>query len=306
MQAASTGKGVVATSSERDWRTFAPLASVLIWTGNAIVTKAAASVIEPASITFYRWLLAFLVLAPFVGPSLWPRREVVWAHAVKLAVLGVLGMGLYQGLAYVAARTTSAVDIGVILGLMPLTTGVVAALIAGEPLSRRAIAGLLVSLVGFLIVSGKGDPLAWVHGPQWGDAIMLIAVTSNAVYGSLVRRWAIPLTVWQQLLAQIGLSLPLLAIVWFAYPITPVTAANAPLILYAGLPASIGAPLFWLIGVKRLGAARTALFINLLPFSIALAAWLLLGDRPHGYHLIGAVVALAGVALAASGARRGA
>lgn len=304
MQAASTGTGVAATPSDRDWRTIAPLASVLIWTGNAIVTKAAASVIEPASITFYRWLIAFLVLAPFVGPSLWARRDVVRAHAGKLAVLGVLSMGLYQGLAYVAARTTSAVNIGVILGLMPLATGIVAAIIAGEALSRRAIAGLLISLLGFLIVSGKGDPLAWLQNPQWGDAIMLTAILGNAVYSSLVRRWALPLTVWQQLLAQVGFSLPLLAIVWLVNPITPITAANAPLILYAGLPASIGAPFFWLIGVKRLGAGPTALFINLLPFSIALAAWGLLGERLQPYHAIGAVVALVGVALAASSATR--
>lgn len=55
----------------------APLLTVLIWSGNTVVTKASAGVISPGSISFYRWLLAFIVLLPFVGRTAWRNRALI-------------------------------------------------------------------------------------------------------------------------------------------------------------------------------------------------------------------------------------
>lgn len=46
-----------------------PLLAVLIWSLNAVVSKASASAIDPAAISFYRWLLALLTLTPFILPG---------------------------------------------------------------------------------------------------------------------------------------------------------------------------------------------------------------------------------------------
>jgi len=85
-----------------------PLLAALIWSVNMIVTKMAAGVIAPAAIGFYRWALAGIVLTPFALPGVWSQRRQVLAHLPKFAVLGGLGMALYQGLAYVAAASTTA------------------------------------------------------------------------------------------------------------------------------------------------------------------------------------------------------
>src|SRR4051794_38090769 len=79
-----------------------PLLAVCIWTGNTLVTRLAAASIQPAAIAFYRWLLAALVLTPFLARAVWRRRALVAAYWPKLALLGALGMGLYQSLAYEA------------------------------------------------------------------------------------------------------------------------------------------------------------------------------------------------------------
>jgi drug/metabolite transporter (DMT)-like permease len=70
------------------------------------------------------------------------------------------------------------------------------------------------------------------------------------------------------------------------------------LILYAATAASLLAPVFWIAGVKRLGAARATLFLNLLPPIVAGLAWGLIGEEIHGFHLVGGAVALLGVAIA--------
>ncbi len=277
----------------------APLWAVLIWTGNTLVTKMAAVAIDPASIAFYRWLLAFLVLTPFVGRAAWRQRAAIRQHWPKLAVLGGLGMAMYQGLAYEAARTTSAVNMGVIVALMPLISALLASLLASEALSKRQIVGAVVSLFGLIVLTTHGQLLALARADvHVGDGLMLIAVASNALYGVLLRRWALPLSTWQQLYVQIGFGIVVLLPFWLAGPMSAITITNAPLILYAGSAASIGAPFFWMTGVKQLGAARASLFMNLLPVLVAIAAWALLDEQLHLFHAVGAATTLLGVAAA--------
>lgn len=291
----------LANSSEepRSPATFSyyPLLAVLIWTGNTLVTKTAAVVIEPAAIAFYRWLLAGLILTPFLLPAVWRQRAVVAAYWPKLAVLGFLGMAIYQGLAYEAARTTSAINMGVVVALMPLLSTLLASVLTGEALTGSRLGGAGLSLAGLLFLSTHGHPEKLLHGAAHsGDGLMLIAVASNALYGVLLKRWAVPLSTWEQLYVQIGFGVLLLAPFWWLAPARPLTAQSIPLILYAGIPASIGAPFCWLNGVKRLGPARASLFMNLLPLLVALAAAALLGEHLRAYHAAGGLVVLAGVA----------
>jgi drug/metabolite transporter (DMT)-like permease len=273
-----------------------PLLAVAIWTGNTLVTKAAATAIEPLSIAFYRWLLAGLVLSPFLLRSVWRQRSVVAQHWPKLAVLGCLGMGMYQGLAYEAAKTTSATHMGVVVALMPLLSTLLGNFLAKESLTLARLGGAGLSLAGLVVLSTQGQPGAWIDGAAHvGDALMLLAVTSYALYGVLLKRWAVPLTTWQALYVQIGFGVLLLAPLWWLAAPSPVTAQNLPLILYAGTAASIGAPFFWMRAIQRLGPAQASLYMNLLPVCVALAASSLLGEQLHGYHAVGGLLALVGV-----------
>ncbi|MGG6897379.1 MULTISPECIES: DMT family transporter [Rhizobium] len=276
----------------------APLLTVLIWSGNTVVTKASAGVISPGSISFYRWLLAFVVLLPFVGRTAWRNRAALREHWLKLATLGALGMVIYQSLAYEAAKTTSAVNMGVMVALMPLMSTLLAGLLAGERLTTASLAGSAISLIGLVYLTSQGDPMRLVNGGfHVGDGLMIIAVLSNALYGVMLKRWAMPIPMWQQLFWQIGFSTLLLIPIFLMGDISPVTAANLPLILYAAIPTSLVAPLCWMIGIQKLGASRTSLLINLLPILVAALASALLGEQLHSYHAIGGALALIGVGL---------
>lgn len=277
---------------------FAPAATVLIWSGNTIVTKAASGVIAPGSIAFYRWALALLVLLPFVGPAAWRGRAVALRHWKKLAALGALGMVIYQSLAYVAAASTTAVNMGVILALMPLFSTLLASIFAAERLTLMRVVGGVVSLGGLVYLTTRGRPISLVTGGiHAGDGLMLIAVLANALYGVMLKRWPLPLTTWQQLFWQIFFSTLMLLPIWLLGPISPVTPASLPLVLYAAIPTSLAAPFLWMVGVRELGAARAALFINLLPVAVALLAWSILGEQLHAYHFVGGAIALLGVSL---------
>jgi len=238
------------------------------------------------------------VLLPFVGRTAWRNQALLREHWLKLATLGALGMVIYQSLAYEAAKTTSAVNMGVMIALMPLLSTTLASLLAGERLTLASLAGGAISLIGLIYLTSQGDPTRLINGGfHIGDGLMIIAVLSNALYGVMLKRWAMPIPIWQQLFWQIGFSTLLLIPVFLMGDISPVTTANLPLILYAAIPTSLVAPLCWMIGIQKLGASRTSLLINLLPIVVAALAWALLGEQLHSYHAIGGALALIGVGL---------
>ena len=72
-----------------------PLATVLIWSGNMTINQLTVGAIAPSSIAFLRWLLALAVMTPFVLPAVLRHRDEIRRNWLKLALLGLLGMGLW-------------------------------------------------------------------------------------------------------------------------------------------------------------------------------------------------------------------
>ncbi|MFB4391540.1 MULTISPECIES: DMT family transporter [unclassified Pseudomonas] len=276
-----------------------PLMAILIWAGNTVVTKMSAGVIFPAEIGFYRWLLAGLLFTPFLLPKVWRNWSAIRPHLGKLFVLGVLGMAIYQSLAYFAAGITSATNMGIILSLMPLMSLALSIAWLGQRLTFGALAGAAVSFVGVLEVVSAGQPQALLQqGLNHGDLLMLVATFAYALYSFLLKKWQLRLPPLQLLYLQILVAILVLLPLFVLSPKTGLTSGNVGLVLYACILASMIAPLFWMQAVQRLGPSRTTLFFNLLPVVTALVAAGVLGEELASYHLYGGLLTLVGVILA--------
>lgn len=276
-----------------------PLFAVLIWSINAVVSKMSATAIDPAAISFYRWLLALLVLAPFALPGVWRHRQQVKQNGWKLLVLGLLGMVLYQSLAYYAAHSVSALFMGILNALIPLLTVLLSLLLLRLAPTVGILLGSLLSFCGLVWLVSQGNPAQLLsHGLGKGELMMFAASGSYALYGVLTKRWALPLPNWQSLWVQIFFGVLLLTPGFLMAPDVSLNAHNIPLVLFAGIPASIIAPFLWIQGVARLGASTTSIFMNLVPIFTAIIAVLFLHEQLHAYHYIGGGITIAGVALA--------
>lgn len=275
-----------------------PLLAVLIWAGNTVVSKAAASVLDPAAISLYRWLLAALVLTPLMLLPLWRQRAAIRPWLPRFAVLGLLGMVAYQCLAYYAAHLTTATNMGVICALIPLLGLLLNTLVFRQTMSGNSAIGVVVSLTGVLWLLGQGNPASLLaHGINPGDGLMLIGSSAYALYGILFKRWSPPFGQWLNLYVQILLALLVLLPLASTAKSLAIAPAAWPLVLFAGIASSILAAYFWMQGLQRLGSDRTAIFMNLLPLFTALLASVLLGETIHGYHWLGGGLILAGVML---------
>lgn len=275
-----------------------PLLAIFIWAGNTVINKLAVGAIFPAEIGFYRWLLAGLLFTPFMLKAViahWPQ---IRPNLGKIFVLGVLGMAVYQSLAYFAATLTTATNMGIILSLMPLMSLAMAIISLGQRLTAGALVGAVLSFAGVLVVVSSGSLGALLlHGLNMGDAMMLIATLAYAIYSTLLKKWQLRLPPLVLLYLQVLVAIVVLFPLYVASPKTGLTLQNTPLVLYACLLASMVAPLAWMQAVQRLGPSRTTLFFNLLPLITALIAAVVLKEQLAMYHLVGGLLTLGGVIL---------
>lgn len=275
-----------------------PLFTVFIWGGNAIVNKMAASTIEPSAMSFYRWLLAIVVLSPFCLPNVIKHWQTIRPHLTKLSFLAMLGMVLNQSLSYYAGLTTTASNMALITSLVPLIAIFLSVPLLGKPISPISIVGGVLALSGLMFMLGKGDVSFFLHQEvNSGDGIMVIASICYAAYCVLLKRWKMPLSNWTMVYMQGALALVMLTPLWLSSEQLIPSRSAMPLIAYAGLAASVIAPWMWVKAIDLIGADSSAMFMNLMPVVAITLAASLLGETVRSYHVVGGLLTVSGVLL---------
>ncbi len=266
---------------------------------NIAVTRYAVDLIEPASISFYRWLIAFIVLTPFMLFKVWTQRALVRRHLGQLAILSAFGMVLYQGLSYTAAHYTTATNMGIVNAFIPVFTIFVSMLILKDIPNRFAIVGSIISFLGLLYILGKGDFTTLLNmGGHSGDLLMVVAVFFYAFYGVFLKKWQLKIPLLISLYVQIGFALLYHIPFLMYFGLDAINARNAPSLLYAGIFPSLLAPLLWMLAVQHIGPNRTSIFMNLMPVFTAIIASLWLAEQWTLFHTIGGMMILVGIVMA--------
>ncbi|TOB87448.1 EamA family transporter [Vibrio parahaemolyticus] len=275
-----------------------PFFTVMIWGGNSIVNKMAASTIEPSAMSFYRWFVAMVLLTPFCLPAVIKQRHVIRPYLTKLAFLALLGMVLNQSLGYYAGLTTTASNMALITSLVPLISVFLSVPLLGKSVSMLSIVGGVISLGGLAFMLGHGDVTYFLHQDMTqGDSLMLLAALVYAAYCVLLKRWKMPFNSLTLVYMQGFFSVIMLTPLWLSSEQLLPSQEALSLIAYAGIAASIFAPLMWVKAIDLIGADSSAMFMNLMPVvSVALASTLL-GEEIHVYHIIGGLMVISGVIL---------
>ncbi|MDD4887979.1 MAG: DMT family transporter [Thiomonas sp.] len=276
----------------------------LFWAGNAVVGRLMVGQIPPLALSFYRWFFALAIALLIVGPDLWRNRALFFRHWKSLAVMGILGVGSYNSLQYVALETTTPLNVSLITSSAPVFILLIGGAFYKQAVGRAQWIGALLSIAGVALVVAKGDlaHLAALHFAP-GDLIMLFAVFFWAIYTWELRQRPLGLAPMTSLAAQMiwgVLSiLPfMLAERWIGGETThwggPVWLALA----YVAVLPSLLAYWCWGSAVGKVGAQIPAYFGNLAPLFAALLSWLFLGETIHWYHLWAALLIFAGIHVA--------
>ena len=167
----------------------------LLWAGNAVTGRLVHDLISPAALNFIRWVLAFFILLPLAHGVL-RTNSPLWPHWRRYALLGLLGIGLYNALQYMALQTSTPINATLVGSSMPVWMLAVGALFFGAAVTRRQVVGALLSVCGVLLVLSRGEwaqLLAFRLVP--GDLFMLLATVSWTFYSWLLVRTREPASI---------------------------------------------------------------------------------------------------------------
>jgi drug/metabolite transporter (DMT)-like permease len=272
-----------------------------LWSSNYIVARLANGTIAPHALALGRWTLALALMLPFVWREL---RTVPWGHEWKeLLVLGVCGMWICGAWVYLGGQSTTATNIALIYAATPVAIAALGVKLLHERMSaaQRVAVGFALAGVLFIIAKGDLDNLLGVRFSA-GDGWIVGAAISWTVYSVLLRRWPSALSPAARLAAIVGggivVLLPFTAWEWAAGAWLPFTPLAAWLILLAAVLPGVLSYTAYSYLQRELGASRTALLLYLAPVYGAVVAWLVLGERPGWYHLVGAALILPSIWLA--------
>jgi len=276
----------------------------LLWAGNAIAGRLVHDMVPPILLNFLRWLLALLILLALAGP-VFRRDSELWRHWRRFAVLGLLGVGLYNALQYLALQSSTPINVTLVAAGMPVWMMLTGWLFFNVAVTRRQIAGAILSIAGVLLVLARGD-LTHLLALRLvvGDVFMILATITWSLYSWLLTRTTEPVALradWAGfLLAQVGFG-----VLWsglFAAGEWALSDAaidwNWTLILvlaYVAIGPAVIAFRCWGEGVRRAGPAIAAFFSNLTPLFAALMSSAFLGELPHAYHGLAFLLIVAGI-----------
>jgi drug/metabolite transporter (DMT)-like permease len=276
----------------------------LLWAANAVVGRMVNPLVPPLALNFLRWALAFVLLLPFAWRLLRGSGP-LWPNMRRYAVLGLLGVGCYNALLYLAVRTSTPLNVTLVASSTPVFMLALGALFFGRRITSREVVGAVLSITGVLLVLARGDlqHLAQVHFVL-GDLYMLLATASWALYSWLLTQprdpvevrsdWAafmmaqlVPGLVWSGLFAAVEHSVTTQAIQWGAH----LWLALA----FVAIGPALLAYRCWGLGVQRMGPNVAGFFSNLTPLFAAIFSAAFLGEAPHWYHAAAFALIVAGI-----------
>ena len=279
-----------------------------LWAGNAIVGRLVREAVPPMTLNLLRWTVALLILLPLGRAALKPENGVL-ANWRRYSMLGLLGIGLYNSLQYLALQTSTPINVTLVASGMPVWMLLVGRLFFGVPVKGKQVAGAVFSIAGVLVVLCRGDAaqLAALRLVP-GDLYMILATIAWAFYSWLLMQqrdvpalradWAAFLlaqvafgVLWSAGLSGAEWAIQGVEIAW-SWPL-------AAALLYVAIGPAILAMRAWGAGVQRAGPTVGAFFVNLTPLFTALLSSAFLGEAPHLYHALAFALIVGGIAVSA-------
>jgi len=283
----------------------------LLWAGNAIVGRLVRAAVPPMTLNLLRWTIALAVLLPLGWATL--RRAGVLRDVRtrwrRYALLGLLGIGMYNSLQYLALQSSTPINVTLVASGMPVWMMLVGRLFYGVAVRTRQVIGALLSIVGVLVVLCRGDvnqllALRLVAG----DLYMILATIAWSFYSWMLLQpqdepalradWAAFLAaqvafglLWSAGFAGVEWTLGAQAIAWS----WPVVAA----LLFVAVCPAVLAFAMWGAGIRRAGPGIGAFFVNLTPLFTALLSSAFLGELPHAYHVLAFLLIVGGIVVSA-------
>ncbi|MEW6486632.1 MAG: DMT family transporter [Thermodesulfobacteriota bacterium] len=277
--------------------------TAVFWGGTFVAGRVVSQELAPFSAALLRFLVAGVVLVPFLWASGRGLPRLTRRQALSVCLLGLTGVFAYNAFFFAGLKTVPASRASLIIANNPAFIALFSSLLLGERLRTVQVAGIALSVAGAVAVISRGDPVALLAGGLHGGELYILGCVASWVAYSLVGKVALvdlpPLAAvtYACLIGAGFLAVPaaLEGVHRAALHLSP--GAWAGLLYLGGLGTAAGF-IWYYQGIQAVGPSRAGVFINFVPVSGVLLACLILGETLDASLWVGGTLVAGGVILA--------
>ena len=279
------------------------IASSFFWSGNFFSGKIAfLSDLSPFKLSFFRWILALLILLPFTYAQIIKDLEYYKKNILLMTIISILGVTIFNSFTYISLQTTMVINSTLMASVAPVMMIGFSWLIFRTKTTTLQFTGIVLSLLGAFAIVLKGNlnnlyNLYFTAGDLW----MLAAVVSWCLYSVLLKKIDSKTSQLANLEVMIIIGvifiIPFYIMESFNSTYLPSTGLDLAIIGYVAVFASIVAFFSWNKGVSIIGPNRASLFLHLIPVFSAIWAISFLNEKFAFFHVIGVLFILSGIIL---------
>ncbi len=283
--------------------------ATLFWSGNFIVGKAASLFeIPPFTLNFYRWIFAWLILAPFTLKEIFQKKNYIINNIKLILILGVTSITVFNSIVYYSLNFTQVISGVLMISTIPVMIIFFCWVFKIEKTNFYQILGVFFSLMGVVVIVTNANISKLLNLDfNKGDLWMVVAMFSWAMYSALLRKKKFKLSQISLLQTIISAGLILLLPAYLiemalGYKVDihlPFILTLTYVVLFPGLASFF----FWIKGISIIGSNRSGIFLHLMPIFSTIMAMFIFKEKFMIFHLIGAISIITGIILSSKGRR---
>ena len=283
--------------------------ATLFWSGNFIVGKAASLFeIPPFTLNFYRWIFAWLILAPFTLKEIFQKKNYIINNIKLILILGVTSITVFNSIVYYSLNFTQVISGVLMISTIPVMIIFFCWVFKIEKTNFYQILGVFFSLMGVVVIVTNANISKLLNlNFNKGDLWMVVAMFSWAMYSALLRKKKFKLSQISLLQTIISAGLILLLPAYLiemalGYKVDihlPFILTLTYVVLFPGLASFF----FWIKGISIIGSNRSGIFLHLMPIFSTIMAMFIFKEKFMIFHLIGAISIITGIILSSKGGR---
>ena len=275
--------------------------ATLGWGSNTIASRLAVGEVSPMLLIFFRWGIVVVILISLYWRQMIDEWPVIRPRLKWLLIMGGCGLSLFNAFFYIAAHSTTAVNLGIIQSTMPGMILLGSFMYFGDRINRLQFSGLLLTLLGVIVIVTQGSleklmQLTFNHG----DLLMIFACSFYAMY--TVGLKSRPKISGMVMLAYFSvaaflMTIPLMIFESLIYGTLMPGVKGFAIVFYIAIVPSFLSQIFFMRGVDLIGPGSAGLYANLVPIFSAIMAVLLLSEEFALFHLAAMLLVFGGIGL---------
>lgn len=277
------------------------LLTAIFWGGTFVAGRSLAQNVGPFSAAFFRFAVASILLVFITWKVEGKLVLLKKGQILPVFLLGLTGVFCYNVFFFKGLKLIEAGRAAIIIANNPIFIALFSAVFFKEKLNALKISGIIISVFGAIIAISRGDVLEFLQGNLGlGEFYIFLCVVSWVVFsllGKAVMSGLSPLVsvTYSSLTGTILLFMPAFreglanCIYYSIYDWWN--------IFYLGFFGTVLGFVWFYEGINQIGPTKAGLFINFVPISAILLAFLILSEPLTISLLIGTLLVTTGVYL---------